>query len=191
MSQRPRYVLVVQVPRDIELRIEDAFLGHIGVTRPAMGYHVTLLGPFCLAKGGADALSALIDQVCHATPSFDLQLAGIKAFSSADNHVAYLQVGSIETLLYLRGRLLADLLSQDILVDPCPRLDTDVYLPHVTLALELTQGELALLTESSSIRDFSATFTVNALALAAEQIGAPWRVEKVFPLGKGSAATVS
>ena len=185
MSPRPRYVLVIQLPRSTELRIEDAFLGHIGVTRPAMGYHVTLLGPFCLIKGSAEVLSALIDQICHTMPSFDLQLAGVKAFSSADNHIAYLQVGSIEPLLYLRDRLLADLLSQDILVDPCPQIDTDVYLPHVTLSLELTYDELALLTESSSVRDFSATFTVNALALVAEQIGAPWRVEKVFPLGNG------
>ncbi len=43
---RARYVLVVRLPRQVEVRIEDAYLALAGTTKPVMGYHISLLGPF-------------------------------------------------------------------------------------------------------------------------------------------------
>ena len=183
-AQRTRYVLLVRVPREIEVRIEDAFLTLVGTTRPLMGYHITLLGPFYLPSGVDYHALKGIEQVCQNWPPFYVRLDGLGAFRSKDNNAIYIRLLEATELVALHNALWAVLQNQIILQNEQTfRWNTQNYEPHITLGLGLLDEELEQLLHLGEERSLEESFLVQEIWLAGQASDGPWQYLLRYPLG--------
>jgi 2'-5' RNA ligase len=135
-----RYALVFVLPRDVQLRIEDTYLHWQGITRPSMGYHVSVLGPFVIAVGHSQDDLAVIADVCLKQPSFHLLLGEPGVFQNTGNEVAYLALYNPEPMRLLHKMLLES--TREIVAAPSPEYHlwtVEQYVPHVTLGIGLNR----------------------------------------------------
>ncbi|MFP3896544.1 MAG: 2'-5' RNA ligase family protein [Anaerolineales bacterium] len=184
LSDRARYLLVVRVPRTIEVAIEDDFLIPLGTTKPTMGYHITLLGPFYLPKErDHTALSRAVEGVCRRWQPFLVSVAGLGAFEKKDDNVIYLHPADPHRLVSLHEELLEATREHVALADiDFPEESRGPYLPHITLGLALTDRELAQFFRIVAKRIPEITFLVSALWLVAQESREPWRYVIGYPL---------
>lgn len=177
---RARYALVARLPRQVQVQIEDAFLTQVGITRPIMGFHITLVGPFTwLAESPPPRVLDRLARLCLRTQPIEIGIGGQGAFVGLESNAVYLRVERHEALCRLQAR--ADhLLRTHITLQR--EFPPEQYVPHVTLGLGLTSEErdraLATLAEAR----FSAAVPVNELDLVEEQPGSPWRPVLTLPL---------
>ncbi|MBN1399249.1 MAG: 2'-5' RNA ligase family protein [Anaerolineae bacterium] len=185
VADRTRYALVIRVPREIENKIEDLFLGLAGTTKPVMGYHITLLGPFAL-KPGIDGSEALgdIQRVCRRHEPFEIRLAGLEASREPDSNAVYLGVLDAHRSTALHADLL-DLLSRHIeFADERSEVrNTEQFRPHVTLALGLTDKALSTFPLESLEHRCRSAFSADEIWLVTQEPDEPWQHVRSFPLG--------
>ncbi|MHB0859557.1 MAG: 2'-5' RNA ligase family protein [Anaerolineae bacterium] len=186
---RVRYVVIVRLPREIEVRIEDAYLTLTGATKPTMGYHVSLLGPFFLRENmGVGTLSG-IEQVCDKWRPFPVHISGLGSFRAHDNNAIYLDVLAPQELITLHHELTQATSGQII-----PQMawygdfPAAPFRPHVTLGLGLSDSALEECLRSGATRFFEATFQVECLYLVEQWPNHPWQVVREYTLG--TAVTV-
>jgi 2'-5' RNA ligase len=186
-DDRTRYALVIRVPREIENNIEDLFLGLVGSTKPVMGYHITLLGPFFL-KLGIEPILKDTNTVCRRHEPFKIRLAGLEAFREPDSNAVYVQVLDAHRSAGLHADLL-DLLSGHIeFADERIRAwNAERFQPHVTLALNLTDKQLSAFPLKSLEHRCRSSFSVEAIWLVAQEPNEPWRHVRSFQLGEERA----
>ena len=188
--EQTRYALVIRLPRQVEVRIEDAYLDLLSMTRSTMGYHITLLGPFTLVERSSEPFRAKTLCVCRAKSPFLVHIGGLGAFERKNSHAVYLRVRKDAPLMSLQ-RQLTDAVGG--LVAPQPALSEGHSLgdfcPHVTLGLGLTDMELEgfrleVSSEHSDRRDeLRETFRVTELWLVEQGPNEPWRHVAAFSLG--------
>jgi 2'-5' RNA ligase len=172
------------LPRRVEVLIEDAFLRLAGSTRPAVGYHVTLWGPFALAEGveGADLVAAVAAVGARWQP-LRIHLEGLGAFRKANDNVVYLRLREPAELAALHHALL-DALAGTIAVDERSASWTGAkYSPHVTLGLGLSDATTDEFLRSAAVRAFAAEFEAFAIWLVGQQPSGPWELLAGLPLG--------
>ncbi|MGM0399684.1 MAG: 2'-5' RNA ligase family protein [Chloroflexota bacterium] len=183
-SDRARYALVVRVPRPIEVVIEDDFLIPLGTTKPTMGYHITLLGPFYLPEEqDHTAFSRAVQEVCRRWRPFLVSVTGLGAFEKRDDNVIYLRLADSHRLVALHEELL-EATREHIAFADVEFLEESrgPYLPHITLGLALTDRELAQFFRTAADRIPQITFRVSALWLVAQESSEPWRYVVGYPL---------
>ena len=174
-----RYALVIRIPREIEVQIEDTFLTLVGITRPIMGFHITLVGPF-LWKG--DANSAVLDQLAQSVQNyepFQVTIGGSGAFVGEDANAVYIAVEQSPALRELQARAHWLLRPHIVLQREIP---PEEYIPHVTLGLGLTPEERDRALVALADRPITATLEVAELHLVEETAQSPWRAVRSFPL---------
>ena len=173
---RERYVFVVRLPRKIEIQIEDTYLILASVTKPTMGYHVTVLGPLCLREGvGPEALS-VVSEICQQQDPFSIRVVGLGAFEAEDDNAVYLGVHPSDELMALQGALseaMAELVVYSS--DRSREWNQGGFCPHVTLGLALLDQELADFMEAGRQRTFDEVFEVDRIWLAAQEPNRAWR----------------
>jgi 2'-5' RNA ligase len=181
---RPRYALVVRLPRRAATRIEDAYLRLPGITRPPMGYHITLLGSFWLAEGvGLEALDP-VRVACAGWAPFAVQIAGLGAFEDQGANIVYLGVVECDRVVPLHIALLDALAGRITFPNEKYRLwNTTAYAPHVTLGLGVSDSVLASLLESSPPRALHLDVPVDAVSLVTLKPASVWRYLAEYPLG--------
>jgi len=181
---RARYVLVVRLPRQVEVRIEDAYLALAGTTKPVMGYHISLLGPFHVPDEADSQFLANIGAVCRRWQPFHLHIAGLGAFIARDDNVVYLHVADPDNIMALHRDLLEATRGQLI-----PQSDRDRewsferYHPHVTLGLRLSDRELQQFLPMALGSELGETFQVTCISLAEQTPHGPWHYMIEYPLG--------
>jgi hypothetical protein len=139
-SPSERYVVVYLLPRTVQLHIEDMYLHWQGITRPAMGYHLSALGPFVIAAGHSPDDLSVMGDLCTRLPSFHLLLGEPGVFRNSTNQVAYLGLYNPEPMCALHGSLLDN--TQGIVAAPSPEYHlwtVEQYVPHVTLGIGLNE----------------------------------------------------
>lgn len=174
-----RYALVIRIPRAIEVQIEDAFLTLVGITRPIMGFHITLVGPFLW---NSDADSGVLDQLAHSCQSvepFQITIGGSGAFVGEDANAVYIAVEHSEALRELQARA-HRLLHPQIALQR--EIAPEAYIPHVTLGLGLTPEERDRALVSLSNQAITATLQVVELHLVEQRPQSPWHLIRTFPL---------
>jgi 2'-5' RNA ligase len=174
-----RYAVVARIPRPIEVEIEDAFLNLPGITRPSMGFHITLVGPFQWLEEVPPRLLTRLARLCRHTEPLELALAGPGTFVGDESNGVYMGVDHTEALCTLQARLL-HVLRPHILLQREP--DPHGYIPHVTLGLGLTPDERDRAFAGLGERRFSGSFSIRELHLVEEPPGSPWRPVRVLPL---------
>jgi len=174
-----RYALVIRIPRAIEVQIEDTFLALVGITRPIMGFHITLVGPFLWNR---DADSSVLDQLAQSVQSYDpfeVTIGGSGAFVGEDANAVYIAVEQSPALRELQARA-------HWLLRPHIALQREIppeeYIPHVTLGLGLTPEERDRALVALSNQPITATLGVVELHLVEEKPQSPWRAVRSFPL---------
>ncbi len=176
---QPRYALVIRIPRAIEVQIEDTFLTLVGITRPIMGFHITLVGPF-LWKGDAD--NSVLDRLAQSVQSyepFQVTIGGSGAFVGEDANAVYIAVQHSAALRRLQAGAHWLLRPHIVLQREIP---PEAYLPHVTLGLGLTPDERDRALVALANEPITATLEVVALHLVEEKPQSPWRAIGTFPL---------
>jgi 2'-5' RNA ligase len=181
---RPRYALLIQLPRAAEIRIEETFLPLAGITKPTMGFHISLLGPFYLCADAPVSMLEHVPRACAQQPPFSVRLAGLGAFRSPDNNGVFLQIVDPKPVLALHDALLGELAPDLLLADERYRAwNVDEYEPHVTLGLSLSDKELVELLRAAQNHPFDLSFGVKEIWLAEQAPNTPWRMMQAVPLG--------
>ncbi len=177
--EHPRYALVAPLPRALEVRIEDLFLGLLGTSKPIMGYHITLVGPFMWLAEPDEARLGRVSELCATWPPFAVRLWGLSAFRAANSNAVYIPAHEAEDLIELHRVLGA-------ILDPAIALQRELpeqgYLPHVTLGLGLMDSELERVMADAQERGLDERFMVDEIHLIEERPSAPWRRIRAFPM---------
>lgn len=187
-----RYVLVVRVPRPVEVRIEDVYLHLAGATKPVMGFHITILGPFLFASGALPEFVASVTAVCRSWAPFSVSLSGLEAFREQDDNTIYLQIVDPQPLIALHDDLLA--VVADLIVpqdERCHEWYITCYHPHVTLGLGLSDKELEAFLRAGETRHLKESFEVSSLWLAEQAPYGPWQYLTEFPFGSSAGSSES
>jgi len=180
-----RYVLVVRVPRPVEVRIEDVYLSLAGTTKPVMGFHITLLGPCFLAdpEGAKSQFISRVKDVCRRRKPLGVRLRKLGAFRGKDNNVVYLRITRPGAILTLHRDLLAA--TSGLIIPQDERYRewyTTSYQPHVTLGLGLSDRELEGLLHEGTPRQFDESFETSHIWLVEQSPQGPWQYVAEFPL---------
>ena len=172
-SQRAaRYALVARIPRSAEILIEDAFLSTAGITRPIMGFHITVAGPYVWRAERPDTVLMRLARQCRRTQPFTLAIGGAGTFDGEGSYAVYVHVQRSGPLLRLH-RQVHGILRRHIRLQR--ELPTDGYLPHVTLGLGLTVEERDRALAALATRQLYLTVEIHELHLMEEAPGTPWR----------------
>ena len=183
-TQKRRYVLMIPVPREAEVRIEDAYLHLAGSTKPLMGYHVTLLGPFFLADPSLSDMLPCVEKACRNAVPFELTVMRLDAFHGDGMHVVYLSVGDGDQLAALHWALVEA--TRGHLEMPNERVrvwNLECYEPHITLGMGLTDAELDAFVELGLVRDPELAFLGDRISLVEQAPNGLWQHIACFPLG--------
>lgn len=187
MSQVPlrvRYAVVIRLPREVEVQIEDTYLSVIGVTKPSMGYHLTLLGPYCLVPGVESPFLPAISRVCRQHEPLDIHLNGLGVFRAENSHAVYLRVVDAEPVYALHKALLEA--TADIVMAENEQLHVWTvanYNPHVTLGLRMSDGEMEEFLRLGRERSLDVTFRARSIWLAEQVPNGPWEFTAEYALG--------
>lgn len=183
-GEKPRYAIIVRLPRAIEVRIEDAYLSMLGTTRPIMGYHVTLLGPFYIHENCEAITTHRVQGVCQRTEPFAIRLQGLGTFTEQNNNVVYVRIADPSRLAALHNALLRE--TGDVIVPQNERYrewTAERYMPHVTVGLGMTDSELSEFLRGSFRFEIDATLEVTRLWLVEQRPSGPWQYVGEFLLG--------
>jgi 2'-5' RNA ligase len=181
---RTRYVLVVRLPRSVEVLIEDVFLGLAGATKPTMGYHITVLGPFYLDEKVDYRFLTPVQQVCVRWQPFEVDISTVSFFEAPDDNAVYLRVLDGDGLIELHDDLLSAVGKIATMQNERIReWNETLYAPHVTLALKLSDKELPQFLRKAASQDLHASFMVHEIWLCRQEPHAPWQYVAHFLLG--------
>jgi 2'-5' RNA ligase len=183
-GEKPRYAVIVRLPRAVEVRIEDAYLSMLGATRPIMGYHVTLLGPFYILDHCEAVTTQRVQAVCQHTEPFAIRLQGLGTFTEQDNNVVYVRIADPSHLAALHNNLLRE--TEDVIVPQNERYrewTAEHYMPHVTVGLGMMDSELAEFLRGSFRFEIDDTLEVTRLWLVEQRPSGPWQYVAEFALG--------
>lgn len=186
-GDKPRYAVIVRLPRAVEVRIEDAYLTMLGTTRPNMGYHITLLGPFYICDRCETAVLERFRAICHDEEPFALRLQGLGTFAEQNNNVVYVRISDPARLAALHNELLSE--TENLITIQNERFrewTAERYMPHVTVGLGMTDGELSEFLRGSVRFEIDATLEVSRLWLVEQYPNGPWRHVAEFPLGEAT-----
>jgi len=182
--QGPRYALVIRLPREHEVKIEDAYLGLSGLTKPVISYHITLLGPFRLRRDTTKPIEGILADACQRWESFQVRVHGVGVFETPGDHVAYLNVVTPERVMALRGFLLKQLLPLVLPEnDRVAQFTLAHYHPHVTLGLGLSDAQRQEILVATDTHPVDLSFLVDCMWLVSQSGASPWHYERSFPLG--------
>lgn len=180
-----RFALVVTPPRPVEVLIEDAYLRWLGTSKPNMGFHITIVGPF-LWKGELDEnVLRQVGLICAAWQPFRVCIHGLDAFRDPDRNAVYIPVHNAGSLMSLHDSLQTVLSPVIVLQRELPE---GRYLPHITLGLGLTDRELERVLKDAHEYDLQESFEVEEIHLTEERPSAPWRRIRSFPLSRSLEA---
>lgn len=184
-GEKSRYAVIVRLPRALEVRIEDAYLSMLGTTRPIMGYHVTLLGPFYIRDHCESVAVQRVQAVCRRTEPFAIRLQGLGTFAEQNNNVVYVRIADPSHLAALHNTLLHE--TEDVISPQNERYrewTAERYMPHVTVGLGMTDSELAEFLRGSFRFEIDAALDVTHLWLVEQHPNGPWQHVAEFPLGE-------
>jgi 2'-5' RNA ligase len=183
-NKQKRYVLLVRLPRAVEIRIEDVYLNLAGVTKPNMGYHITLLGPFHMASVASASFRKAVEAVCRRWLPFRLRVTGLGNYRASDDNVVFLRISDPPNLVALHHDLLEATQGQVTAQDERQReWNFQHFDPHVTLGLGLTDQELDGFLRAAAGRLFDESFDLVRVWLAEGVSTGPWQYIASYPLG--------
>ncbi len=178
--QQTRHLLMLPLPRALQVRIEDRYLPSVGATRPSMGYHISIVGPFFWRDQDTDAALETIARVCAATKPLRISLHHADVFRNApDDNGVFIAVRPVWALRRLHRRLRRALRQEIALQHQYGGL----FRPHITLGLNLPAPSRDTLLRSAR-KPLDSRFEAAELWLMEQRPQDPWRPLFSFALGR-------
>lgn len=177
------YVLVVLPPADLTREI-IAVRQRLGVPDPeAMTPHITLKMPF-QPTGDLRLLVQRLDQVAAAISPFSICARGIGTFRGRQGNVVYVAIENSYRLRQLHQAMVTALSGLATNVSPSTHLlEMDSYVPHITIALDVADGEFQRMLDALSDYHPRHIFQVDTVRLMQLVSAGPWRTIRRFRLG--------
>lgn len=187
-----RYAVIIRLPRAAEVQIEDTYLSAIGTTKPSMGYHISLLGPYCLASSATSPFLPGISRVCRQARPFTVRLFGLGVFRTEDDNAVYLNLTDPAPVLALHHALLRATEGAALPENERLRIWTiENYHPHVTLGLGLSDSDLEEFLRVGRERQVDVTFEVQSIWMVEQASNGPWEYVAEYSLGATTNPTRS
>lgn len=187
----------ILLPDAIDRRLRRRTQEMPGASWPSWGGHITLVPNF-VPKGSLEEIQAALEKVCLDASPFLLHFSAPLAVpdkTRAEYFALFLKIegrkdeedGQAENgdnaLYELRERLLRAL--APLRHDLYPELVEQPFVPHVTLALGVSESEAQTLVRGLRAEPFEAAFWVEEITLVAQGVGDPARLERTsFPVGR-------
>jgi len=182
--RRPRYVVLARIPRELEVRIEDTFLALAGATKPAMGYHVTLAGPFWLRDDAGPESLAQLRRLTERSDRMSVRVSGLGAFEAPNDNTVYLPVQYSPALWDLRDQVVEAVSHCAEFADEHVRAwNLGAYHPHISLGIKVSDRELLEFWSQGDRSETVLSFDVDRVWLAEQVPNGPWQHVAEFPLG--------
>lgn len=172
---------MIPLPRAVAVRIEDRFLPRLGVTRPAMGYHISLVGPFYWVDRMTEDVLARLCRACAQAEPLQLTISGLDIFENApDDCGVFLDIHPLRPMRQLHDQMLAAL-GESITLQ---YHRSGPYRPHITIGLNLP-SQVCQSLRNTVVTPFRARFRANELWLMEQQPMSPWLPLLALSLGSG------
>lgn len=136
--------------------------------------HITLKTRFNADDKTIEALIHELKVIANDTKPFDISIQKVSSFQPVSNKI-YFKVEPNESLNKLNERLYKGTLSND--------KDT-AFVPHITVAQNLSTDEFADIYATLSMKDFSFTDSVDRIQLCYELENGSWTTYETFVFGK-------
>lgn len=137
--------------------------------------HVTVKEPFELAESDVSEVTEKIRDVAAGVSPFTLEVYKISSFHPTNN-VIYMKVRETEELTRLHQELNTGILHRE---------KTYPFVPHITVAQELSDAEHSDVLGRLKMEDVSHEETVDRIQLLYKLDNESWTVYETFHLGKG------
>lgn len=180
------YALVLLPPLELA-RTFAALRARFDPEHAAIQPHVTLKQPFCFSHAEIDetTLVAALADVCAAQPRFELELEGVGQFTSpAHGQVVYAAVRPCAELLCLVEAFAFTLAKLPGVQDELkPSDEVSCYLPHLTLAQELSVRAADVALRALQAEVGRSTFAAHAVYVSRRRVDGVWETPHVLALG--------
>ncbi|MFL6204989.1 MAG: GNAT family N-acetyltransferase [Acidimicrobiales bacterium] len=176
---RQRLGVVLLVPQPLATQIDGVRRALGDEARERIAPHITLVPPVNVAERDLPRAFTLVRTAASTIAPLALRIGPVATFAPV-NPVAYLQVGGEPQVLEALERLRAGCLD-----GPLERESQHEFVPHVTVANELSEGRLEV--AARVLADFSAEVTIDHVHVLAELPGRLWRTIADAPLGERPA----
>jgi 2'-5' RNA ligase len=173
---RQRLGVVLLVPQPLATEIDGVRRALGDGARDRIAPHVTLVPPVNVAERDLPRAFTLVRTAAATVAPLALRLGPVATFAPV-NPVAYLRVGGEPQVLEALERLRTSCLQ-----GPLERTSQHDFVPHVTVADELSEGRLA--EAAGLLADFTADVTIDRVHVLAELPGRVWRPVADAPLGE-------
>ncbi len=188
-TQDHRYALILRISREVAARIEDTYLRLENITKPTMGFHITLLGPFYLGHGASLDSLRQVARVCAQWHPFNVEVAGVGVFRESGDNTVYLQVTNPTDIVALHEAV-ANAAAERIEIpdEASRRWNYEAYYPHITLGLRLSDRRAQELSINVSQQRFREVFQANCVSLVRQERTGPWQYLLDYPFNAGQGA---
>lgn len=179
---RQRLGVVLVVPQPLAAQVDGLrrALGDGGLARIAP--HITIVPPVNVHERDLHKAFAVVRAAAAGVPPLTLHLGPVRTFAPV-NPVAYLAVGGVGGIGGVLGRL--DELRRGCLQGPLDRTSEHEFVPHVTVADDLSSERLAAV--AGVLADFSLDVTFDRVHVLAERPGRTWEPVAEASLGERPA----
>jgi 2'-5' RNA ligase len=182
-SSDQRYGLGYLLPRQVQQRIEDTYLHWQGITRPSMGYHITVLGPFVITEEHTQDDLEVFAGLCLSQEAFSITLGKPGIFQNATTQVAYLGLNNPRPMRMLHGVILEGV--RGIVAAPSPEYHlwtVEQYVPHVTLGIGLDEDAARDFLDFAHSQPLKIRCQVQELCLFKQLGNSAWQQIARYPL---------
>lgn len=181
-SLRPWYGLVALPPPAIERGLRR-LQAQLAVPPTEGDPHITLKMPFQVT-GTLREVVERIERVARRTEPIDLSLAGIGGFPGPYMNAIYATVEPNPRLMALHTELVEALCGAVENVHPYTAdIELHSYVPHITLASDLTDEQFEHLMARLRGRELRGHFELREMSLMRRDAHGRWRGVRTFPLG--------
>jgi 2'-5' RNA ligase len=155
----------------------------LGVSQHADEPHITLKMPFQVRTSLRDVQDRLLQVVLRTRP-ITVSLQGIGGFPGPYAATVYATIGPNPRLLALHNDLVATLHGAIENVLPyTEEVELESYVPHITIASDLSEDEFGRLMSSCQGRELRGRFTVEEVILMRRGASGQWRAVASYMLG--------
>lgn len=136
--------------------------------------HITLKSKFEMNEGQKEEIIAELKKIAKETKPFHIKVTRISSFAPVTNTI-YFKVEPVEPLMELH---------QLMHTGKFPPERQYAYIPHITIAQDLTDGEIADVYGNLKMRQIYFEDKVDRFHLCIEQEDGTWEILKTFIFGE-------
>lgn len=183
---RPWYGIVVVPPPEV-VALVRSLQAHVDASRSDPVPHITLKLPFQVRTRLAD-VRARVGEVVAATPPITVTLRGVGGFPGPYTPAVYATVQPNRRLHSLHSRLVRALIGvADNVLPYTEELELKHYVPHITLASDLSRAEYRRVMNRLRGYQLEGRFQIEEVELSRRGVRRRWSRVEVLPLGTAVA----